>query len=381
MRKRRRRLEAEEWVASQTDVVASHVDEVYHWLGTNPKPEDNAIIYNRRNKKHGFGDGGQCIMHMGYNGWQGQPRQVGMQPLAHDHPARVEYWLDSGGGDWWIADPIYIHPEAKVLDFVFSNGEGTYDNAGGRDYHAPVGLEDGTLPPEEDHVAKREAILEEERGPLDATAARTGRGSARSASFSPDPRSRPGRPKTRPPPRLSPSPLFPSPANPWTCSTAWTVPTPSARCAPTTCSSRARGTGGRIRTGSDRRRCFRRIRASCRADPTPSRRTRRRFSSPRTLTSWTFTSRTRRPTGRGTTTASTASITTSTSPAPGAATPSCAWSTSRWRWRPSRRLERYGRRRHRALPRNHRKGAQRRGDLAQVRLHGPRADRGLAPRG
>ena len=78
-------------------------------------------------------------------------------------------WLDSGGGDWWIADPIYIHPEAKVLDFVFSNGEGTYDNAGGRDYHAPGGLEDGTLPPEEDHVAKREAILEEEQGPLDAT--------------------------------------------------------------------------------------------------------------------------------------------------------------------------------------------------------------------
>ncbi len=192
MRKRRRRLEAEEWVASQTDVVASHVDEVYHWLGTNPKPGDNAIIYNRRNKKHGFGDGGQCIMHMGYNGWQGQPRQVGMQPLAHDHPARVEYWLDSGGGDWWIADPIYIHPEAKVLDFVFSNGEGTYDNAGGRDYHAPVGLEDGTLPPEEDHVAKREAILEEEQGPLDATAAhRAGQRAERKflarSSFAPRP--------------------------------------------------------------------------------------------------------------------------------------------------------------------------------------------------
>ena len=192
MRKRRRRLEAEQWVASQTDVVASHVDEVYHWLGTNPKPGDNAIIYNRRNKKHGFGDGGQCIMHMGYNGWQGQPRQVGMQPLAHDHPARVEYWLDSGGGDWWIADPIYIHPEAKVLDFVFSNGEGQYDNAGGRDYHAPVGLEDGTLPPEEDHVAKREALLEEEQGPLDATAAhRAGQRAERKflarSSFAPRP--------------------------------------------------------------------------------------------------------------------------------------------------------------------------------------------------
>ncbi|ACO69343.1 glycosyltransferase family 5 protein [Micromonas commoda] len=115
-----------------------------------------------------------------------------MQPLAHDHPARVEYWLDSGGGDWWIADPIYIHPEAKVLDFVFSNGEGQYDNAGGRDYHAPVGLEDGTLPPEEDHVAKREELLEEEQGPLDATAAhRAGQRAERKflarSSFAPRP--------------------------------------------------------------------------------------------------------------------------------------------------------------------------------------------------
>ena len=192
MRKRRRRLEAEQWVNTQTDVVASHVDEVYHWLGTNPRPGDNGIIYNRRNKKSGFGDGGQCIMHMGYNGWQGEPRQVGMQPLAHDHPARVEYWLDSGGGDWWIADPVYIHPDARVLDFVFSNGEGQYDNAGGRDYHAAVGADDGTLPPEEDNVGKREELLEQEQGPLDATAAhRAGQRAERKflarSSFAPRP--------------------------------------------------------------------------------------------------------------------------------------------------------------------------------------------------
>ena len=192
MRKRRRRLEAEQWVNTQTDVVASHVDEVYHWLGTNPRPGDNGIIYNRRNKKSGFGDGGQCLMHMGYNGWQGEPRQVGMQPLAHDHPARVEYWLDSGGGDWWIADPVYIHPDARVLDFVFSNGEGQYDNAGGRDYHAAVGADDGTLPPEEDNVGKREELLEQEQGPLDATAAhRAGQRAERKflarSSFAPRP--------------------------------------------------------------------------------------------------------------------------------------------------------------------------------------------------
>jgi len=50
----------------------------------------------------------------GYNGWQGDARKVGMRTLAHDHPARAEHWLNDKGGDWWIAEPVYVHPEAKV---------------------------------------------------------------------------------------------------------------------------------------------------------------------------------------------------------------------------------------------------------------------------
>ena len=41
-----------------------------------------------------------CRYAVGYNGWQGEPRQVGMKTLAHDHPARGTFWLNDKGGDW-----------------------------------------------------------------------------------------------------------------------------------------------------------------------------------------------------------------------------------------------------------------------------------------
>ena len=88
-------------------MVASSVKEVYHWLGGGPRHGDSAIVYNRRNP-NGLGDGGQLFMHLGYNGWQGDPRQVGMRPLSHDHPSRAEYWLNDQGGDWWIAEPVFV---------------------------------------------------------------------------------------------------------------------------------------------------------------------------------------------------------------------------------------------------------------------------------
>ena len=166
-RKAARRKEAEAWAATQVTVVASMIPEVYHWLGGGARHGDSAIIYNRRNP-NGLGDGGQCFMHMGYNGWQGDPRQVAMRPLQHDHPVRTELWLNDKGGDWWIAEPVYVHPEASVLDFVFSDGEGEYDNFGGKDYHSPVGTEHGDPAPEIDHVGEREAQLEAEFGHLDA---------------------------------------------------------------------------------------------------------------------------------------------------------------------------------------------------------------------
>jgi starch synthase len=160
-------------------VVASSIKEVYHWLGGGPRHGDSAVVYNRRNP-NGLGDGGQLFMHLGYNGWQGQPRQVGMRPLAHDHAARAEYWLNDQGGDWWIAEPVFVPPEANVLDFVFSDGEGEYDNAGGKDYHSPVAGDDGSAPLEIDHVAQREAELEAEQGHLDAQfAERAGRAAER----------------------------------------------------------------------------------------------------------------------------------------------------------------------------------------------------------
>ena len=174
-RKAARRKEAEAWTATQVAVVASSIPEVYHWLGGGARHGDSAIVYNRRNP-NGLGDGGQCFMHLGYNGWQGDPRQVGMRPLQHDHPARAELWLNDKGGDWWIAEPVFVHPEASVIDFVFSDGEGDYDNFGGKDYHSPVGAENGDPVDDVDHVGERERQLEAEQGHLDAQfAERAGR--------------------------------------------------------------------------------------------------------------------------------------------------------------------------------------------------------------
>jgi hypothetical protein len=160
-RKRQRRVDAEAWAAGQSSVVSSSLADVYHWIGGNPREGDNAMIYNR--KDNGLGEGGQLFLHLGYNGWQGEPRQVDMRPLPHDHPSRAELRLDdNGNGDWWIAEPVYVSAESRVLDFVFSDGEGMYDNAGGSDYHAPCG-DNETVDP----VAERVRQLEEENAEND----------------------------------------------------------------------------------------------------------------------------------------------------------------------------------------------------------------------
>jgi len=159
-RKRQRRVDAEAWAAGQTSVVSSNLANVYHWIGGNPREGDNAMIYNR--KDNGLSEGGQLFLHLGYNGWQGEPRQVDMRPLPHDHPSRQELGLDDNSGDWWIAEPVYVGAESRVLDFVFSDGEGKYDNAGGSDYHTPCG--DGETV---DPVAERVRQLEEENAEQD----------------------------------------------------------------------------------------------------------------------------------------------------------------------------------------------------------------------
>ena len=57
---------------------------------------------------------------------------------------------------------------------------GEYDNAGGRDYHSPVGGDDGSPPADIDHAGEREAQLEAEFGHLDAQLAeRAGRAAER----------------------------------------------------------------------------------------------------------------------------------------------------------------------------------------------------------
>jgi hypothetical protein len=45
-------------------VVAASIADVYYWLGGTPRAGDSGIIYNRRNKANGLGDGGQVLMHM-----------------------------------------------------------------------------------------------------------------------------------------------------------------------------------------------------------------------------------------------------------------------------------------------------------------------------
>jgi hypothetical protein len=63
-RRRQRRVEAEQWASTQTSVVASSIDDVYYWLNGGPRSGDSGIVYNRRNKPNGLGDGGQVLMHM-----------------------------------------------------------------------------------------------------------------------------------------------------------------------------------------------------------------------------------------------------------------------------------------------------------------------------
>ena len=334
------RRKAEAWAGKEVAVVASSVKEVYHWLGGGPRHGDSAIIYNRRNP-NGLGDGGQLFMHLGYNGWQGDPRQVGMRPLSHDHPSRAEYWLNDQGGDWWIAEPVFVPPEANTLDFVFSDGEGEYDNSGGKDYHSPVSGEDGSPPAEVDHVGEREGGARAGERPPGRGARRARRARRRAQVRSPaglrqedqgGPGHRQGGGRARPPRRGRGDRDF--------------LPARRERhLRPEGAPARRRrylhpgrleplDPPGRLRAYAHGPRRVRPPGASAR-----SRRWWRSSTYRRTRTCATLSSRTTRGPWRGGTTRGTVWITRERRRAPPAA-PSlrCAWCTSRWRWRPSPRL-------------------------------------------
>jgi hypothetical protein len=76
------------------------------------------------------------------------------------------------GGDWWLADDLDVPAEANVLDFVFSDGGGKFDNNKDKDYHTPVDIGAST----EAMVAERADVIQSLHGLTDeATAVRAGR--------------------------------------------------------------------------------------------------------------------------------------------------------------------------------------------------------------
>ena len=69
-------------------------------------------------------------MHYGWNGWShAAAAPVVLLPAGDAGGA--------GGGDWWSGE-LLVAPDASELNFVFSDGDGVWDNAHGRDYSVPV---------------------------------------------------------------------------------------------------------------------------------------------------------------------------------------------------------------------------------------------------
>ena len=336
-RKAARRKEAEAWAGKEVAVVASSVKEVYHWLGgaaprrqrDHLQPPQSQRLGRRRPAVHA-----PWVQRVA-----GRPRQVGMRPLSHDHPSRAEYWLNDQGGDWWIAEPVFVPPEANTLDFVFSDGEGEYDNSGGKDYHSPVSGEDGS-PPRKSTTSASARRRSSGRAATWTWRSPSAPGAPPSASSSPGRASTRRSRRTRPPPRWWSCPTAPSREGRSRFSTGTPRTTPPTRrrpcAAPPISSSRAAGTAGPTRTAS----------GLCAWSPRRGRRGERAQSAlvaklhvPQDahVCDFVFTDDAR--TMEGGTTRGTVWITTRASPAPPAA-PSlrCAWCTSRWRWRPSPRL-------------------------------------------
>ena len=66
------------------------------------------------------------------NYWQslscGESKKIGMTPLPSNHAGMAVDRRVEQGGDWWLADDVEVPAEANVLDFVFSDGGGKFDN-------------------------------------------------------------------------------------------------------------------------------------------------------------------------------------------------------------------------------------------------------------
>ena len=118
-----------------TDAKKS-IDGVYYIIGDVRSASNSRIIYNRETTDRMSRDG-QVFFHYGFDKWaQGVPKKIGMTPLAHDAKERdVDHRVRDG--DWWVCD-FKVHDDASVIDFVFSDAEGFYDNNNNRDYHCLV---------------------------------------------------------------------------------------------------------------------------------------------------------------------------------------------------------------------------------------------------
>ena len=119
-----------------TDAKKS-IDGVYYIIGDIRSASNSRIIYNRERTDRMSRDG-QVFFHYGFDKWAlGVPKKIGMTPLAHDAKERDVDHRVRDGGDWWVCD-FKVHDDASVIDFVFSDAEGFYDNNNNRDYHCLV---------------------------------------------------------------------------------------------------------------------------------------------------------------------------------------------------------------------------------------------------
>jgi len=113
-------------------------DNTLSWVSGQPQAgQTHQILYNKRAVR-GMNQYNDVIMHVGFDGWTNNLKEVSMYPLPRDDALRRESWeLEHGPGDWWTCK-VDVPSTAVMCDFVFSGGGNLFDNNQGQDYHTSV---------------------------------------------------------------------------------------------------------------------------------------------------------------------------------------------------------------------------------------------------
>ncbi len=99
-------------------------NDVVYWVPDSPTQGENVTIYYNVINGTLPDNATQVILHMGVNGWQNIQ----------------DYNMSPEGNGWW-SYTYFIPQGVNILDFVFTDGQGNWDNNGGMgiDYHIPIG--------------------------------------------------------------------------------------------------------------------------------------------------------------------------------------------------------------------------------------------------